>query len=83
VTAIRSGAAFFARGFRPNSRRLSSCAMVRAQAMASERTVLDCRPEWLAVVVPPTPEESTCVVLTGKPIRAADRGNMGPLLEVH
>ena len=40
---------------------------VSTQAIASERTVLHCSPEWLAAMVPATPEDSTCVVLTGKP----------------
>jgi len=41
---------------------------VSIQAIASERTVLHCSPEWLAAMVPGTPEDSTCVVLTGKPM---------------
>jgi hypothetical protein len=30
--------------------------------------VLHCKPEWFAAMVPPTPDERTCVVLTGNPI---------------
>src|SRR5208283_2096870 len=40
---------------------------VRTQASPRLRTVLICRPEWLAIMVPATPDDSTCVVLTGKP----------------
>ena len=44
---------------------------VRTQAMARLRTVDHCRPEWLAAMVPAMPDESTCVVLTGRPYQSA------------
>ena len=44
---------------------------VRTQAMARLRTVPHCSPEWLAAMVPATPEDSTCVVLTGMPNQSA------------
>lgn len=45
--------------------------IVNSQARARLRTVPICRPEPLAVMVPATAEESTWVVLTGKPARSA------------
>ena len=40
---------------------------VSTQAMRILRTVAICSPELLAAMVPATPEESTWVVLTGRP----------------
>jgi hypothetical protein len=40
---------------------------VSTQAMARLRTVDHCRPERLAAIVPATPDDSTCVVDTGRP----------------
>ena len=40
---------------------------VSTQAMSRLRTVDICRPEPLATIVPATPEERICVVLTGRP----------------
>src|SRR4030095_2833722 len=40
---------------------------VSTQARIRLRTVPRCRPEPLAAIVPATPEDRTCVVLTGKP----------------
>jgi len=40
---------------------------VMIQASAMLRSVLICRPDPLAAIVPATPEDSTCVVLTGRP----------------
>ncbi len=50
-----------------NAERIMAARRVKTQAMARLRTVLHCKPEWLAAMVPATPEESTCVVLTGSP----------------
>jgi hypothetical protein len=40
---------------------------VSTQAISMLRTVDHCRPEPLAAMVPATPDDSTCVVETGKP----------------
>jgi hypothetical protein len=40
---------------------------VKIQAIAMSRIVESCRPLLFAAIVPATPEESTCVVLTGRP----------------
>ena len=40
---------------------------VRIQASARLRTVRHCSPEPFAAIVPATPEDSTWVVLTGRP----------------
>ncbi|SAK54713.1 hypothetical protein AWB78_01410 [Caballeronia calidae] len=40
---------------------------VRIHASARLRTVRHCRPEPFAAIVPATPDDSTCVVLTGRP----------------
>ena len=40
---------------------------VSTQAIARLRIVASCKPEPLAAMVPATPEESTCVVETGRP----------------
>ena len=58
---------------------------VRTQAIAKLRTVDHCRPDRLAAMVPATPEESTCVVLTGSPDQSAapiDTIAMKPVDEV-
>ena len=39
---------------------------VSTQAIIKLRTVPHCRPVPFAAIVPATPEDSTCVVLTGK-----------------
>src|SRR5262245_58976718 len=44
---------------------------VNTQAIAMARIVFSCNPEWLAAMVPATPEDNTWVVLTGKPRRSA------------
>src|SRR6202142_1738659 len=44
---------------------------VSTQAMSRLRTVAHCRPEWLAAMVPATPDDSTWVVLTGSPKASA------------
>lgn len=40
---------------------------VSTHAISKLRTVAHCNPDRLATMVPATPEESTCVVLTGRP----------------
>ncbi len=40
---------------------------VSTQAIAMLRTVDHCMPEPFATIVPATPDESTCVVETGRP----------------
>ena len=44
---------------------------VSTQAMIRLRTVAHCRPVPLAAMVPATPDDNTCVVLTGKPYISA------------
>ena len=44
---------------------------VSTQASSRLRTVLICRPDEFAKIVPATPEDKTCVVLTGKPKKSA------------
>ena len=44
---------------------------VMTQASAMERTVLHCRPEPLAAMVPATPLDNICVVETGRPYTSA------------
>ena len=44
---------------------------VSTQATARLRSVAICSPEWFAAMVPATPEDSTCVVETGKPNMSA------------
>src|SRR5271169_2191857 len=44
---------------------------VSTHAKARLRTVLICIPEWFAAMVPATPDDKTCVVLTGKPNQSA------------
>jgi hypothetical protein len=41
------------------------------QASSKLRKVAICRPDLFAAIAPATPEESTWVVLTGKPYRSA------------
>ncbi len=40
---------------------------VSTQSMIRLRTVAHCRPVPLAAMVPATPDDRTCVVLTGRP----------------
>src|SRR5262249_51468287 len=44
---------------------------VKTQANARLRTVPHCSPLRFAAIVPATPDESTCVVLTGSPKKSA------------
>ena len=44
---------------------------VSTQAASRLRTVFHCRPDLLAHMVPATPDDSTCVVLTGRPNASA------------
>lgn len=44
---------------------------VNTHAMAKFLTVVHCSPERLAAIVPATPEDKTCVVLTGDPNASA------------
>src|SRR5579862_9656450 len=44
---------------------------VKIQAIARFLTVAHCNPEWFAIIVPATPEDNTCVVLTGNPNQSA------------
>src|SRR6187402_3558992 len=50
---------------------ITATGKVSTHAIARLRTVLICRPDWFATIVPATPEESTCVVDTGKPYMSA------------
>lgn len=52
----------------PNSTQTGSAS---THASRRFRSVSFCRPEWFANMVPATPEESTWVVLTGRPIWSA------------
>ena len=54
----------------PNSTQTGS---VNTHASNRFRNVSICNPEWFAAMVPATPEESTCVVLTGRPNWSAPR----------
>ena len=45
----------------------SQAGNVRTQASSKFRKVPDCKPDRLAAIAPATPEERTCVVLTGSP----------------
>ena len=40
---------------------------VSTQAINRLRTVAHCKPDLFATIVPATPDDSTCVVLTGNP----------------
>jgi len=40
---------------------------VSTQAISRLRIVPHCKPEWLAAIVPATPDDKTWVVLTGNP----------------
>ena len=51
---------------------------VRTQAMRMFRSVLFCKPDWLANMVPAIPEVRTCVVLTGRPKLSARK--MAPIV---
>jgi hypothetical protein len=44
---------------------------VNTQAMSRLRIVAHCKPDLLATMAPATPDESTCVVETGKPYISA------------
>jgi hypothetical protein len=44
---------------------------VNTHASNKFRTVLHCKPERFASMVPATPEDNTCVVLTGNPSPSA------------
>src|ERR1700722_7830058 len=44
---------------------------VNTQAISRFRTVANWSPEWFAIIVPATPDDSTCVVLTGNPSMSA------------
>ena len=52
-----------------NSREASpiDAGSVRTQAISKFRIVDHCRPDLFAHMVPATPEDKTCVVLTGNP----------------
>jgi hypothetical protein len=50
---------------------------VSTQAEMMLLTVLHCRPERFAAMVPATPLESTCVVDTGRPYSSAIRDGRG------
>src|SRR5207248_2858620 len=54
-----------------NDARTIEAGKVSTQAIKRLRTVDHCRPEWFAAMVPATPDESTCVVLTGSPRASA------------
>ena len=47
--------------------RSAATGRVKTQASAISRNVDICSPLLFAAMVPATPEDSTCVVLTGKP----------------
>jgi hypothetical protein len=47
--------------------RSAAAGRVKTQARAISRNVDTCNPLLFAAIVPATPEERTCVVLTGRP----------------
>src|SRR5215469_18858554 len=54
-----------------NPESIIAAGKVRIHAIPKLRTVLHCRPERFAAMVPATPDDSTWVVLTGSPNQSA------------